>query len=432
MDTVTHDLSCPRCGSDDTRRRPGLLVTGRVCLACRKRYSPKVGGIVVALLFALPGLLFSLVAVMIGHFLIESNPGNAGNTQFGLLCGGIFAIPAFVFFALAIRELCGRRKPAPTTALREERDESLEELEHDVPVQLPRLLPREIAEAIVRRLAEKYGLRGVVRKLGNFRASHLANAVKKFADQMGDDETPLTFVDRSFLSNGKAGFLVTNRGLYSSQLRHVLWLRDIHVVSYAPPDFIASLLPVPSLDKQYRLFVNGKRAYAGQAFLAPDFWLDLLTALGEAAREKPLPLLELEADAASTDFFRPDAARRPKSVVLATVHTSSDGQPLEVRRFTDPTTDQIEQAIRDLDQRDRPSLRLLAGEGVAAILEIRGGNGTYTLRQPGDGWVYYDPTAGDEQVEVCAGERCPAFHVCTDVNEVLRIARRFVETGAFE
>ena len=130
---------------------------------------------------------------------------------------------------------------------------------------------------------------------------------------------------------------------------------------------------------QDRLSVNGKVVYKNGKFGTPVFWIDVLIALGEVAREKPLPVLLREADAGGTDFFRPDAARLPMSVVLATVHSAGEGLPPEVRRFSDPTPEQIEQAIRDLDARDRPSLRLSAGE--AAILEIRGGNGKYTLRQ---------------------------------------------------
>jgi hypothetical protein len=47
--------------------------------------------------------------------------------------------------------------------------------------------------------------------------------------------------------------------------------------------------------------------------------------------------------------------------------------------------------------------------------------------------VYYDPNGADEEVEVQtsgAGHRCAGYYVCTDMERVLRIARRFFELGS--
>jgi hypothetical protein len=66
-------------------------------------------------------------------------------------------------------------------------------------------------------------------------------------------------------------------------------------------------------------------------------------------------------------------------------------------------------------------------------LEIIGGGGKYALGEVGDGWVYYDPNGADEEVEVQtsgAGHRCAGYYVCTDRERVLRIARRFFESGS--
>jgi hypothetical protein len=49
-----------------------------------------------------------------------------------------------------------------------------------------------------------------------------------------------------------------------------------------------------------------------------------------------------------------------------------------------------------------------------------------------DGWVYDDPAAGDEPVEVYPGHRVPGYSVCTDLDRVIEIARGFAEAGAFE
>ena len=459
------DTSCPRCGSADTRQRPGLFATGRVCHVCRKRFTPAVGGKLLVLVYAVPALAFAVAAVVIGRTIVESAPASTRNTNEGLLCSSTCAIPALFFF-MAIRQFRDRGK-GPTTAVPGvQRDDFLEAREAPVPVPLPPLVPRRVAEAIVRELADHYGLKGVLEKLGNFREADLANAKAAFADQMGEDETPLAFVDRSLMINGKAGVLVTNRGLYTSRFPHVVWLKDIVAVSYERPDgadialttfiiltshticFPIGLVFLMSgglRRMQDRFIVNGKVVYRKAGFRTPAFWVELLIDLGEAARRVRLPVLELESHSASTDVFlpgaqpltrtevfRPDSPRPPRSVVLATVHSAGEGQPPDVRRFSDPTAEQIEQAIRDLDARDRPSLRLSAGEGEGAVLEIRGGNGKYTLRQPGDGWVYYDPSANEEEIEVCEGHRCPAFYVCTELPTVLRIARHFVETGDFE
>ena len=102
----------------------------------------------------------------------------------------------------------------------------------------------------------------------------------------------------------------------------------------------------------------------------------------------------------------------------------------------DPTWEQIEQAIRALDGHAQPLVRLWAGEPEQSPgLEVIGGNGKYALREVDEGWVYYDPTHGEEEVVVQTsgeGHRCPAFFVCTDVGQVMEIARRFCETGTFE
>ena len=66
-------------------------------------------------------------------------------------------------------------------------------------------------------------------------------------------------------------------------------------------------------------------------------------------------------------------------------------------------------------------------------MEIIGGGDRYALREVGDGWVYYDPNGADEEVDVQtsgAGHRCAGYYVCTDVERVLQIARRFRETGS--
>jgi hypothetical protein len=56
-----------------------------------------------------------------------------------------------------------------------------------------------------------------------------------FTSGITEEETPLALIDTSFLGNGKAGFLLTNRALYSSLLQRPLGLMDIQEVPYETP-----------------------------------------------------------------------------------------------------------------------------------------------------------------------------------------------------
>ena len=111
-------------------------------------------------------------------------------------------------------------------------------------------------------------------------------------------------------------------------------------------------------------------------------------------------------------------------------------QPDEIRRYRNAEWERIEQSIHELDGEMLPSLRIWRGqpnEGTA--LDVLGDKGKYVLREAGEGWVYYDPNRGDEEVEVCkSGQayRCPAFYVCTDQDQVLKIVRLFIDRGSFE
>jgi hypothetical protein len=96
---------------------------------------------------------------------------------------------------------------------------------------------------------------------------------------------------------------------------------------------------------------------------------------------------------------------------------------------------EIEQCLGDLDSCGRPWVRLWSGEPEdSSALEILGGNGRYVLRES-DGWTYYDPAGGEEEIEILPGDpgsRCPAYYVCRDLTQVLQIARQFGETGRCE
>jgi hypothetical protein len=119
-------------------------------------------------------------------------------------------------------------------------------------------------------------------------------------------------------------------------------------------------------------------------------------------------------------------------MLLESTPHNTAGAPLPVESIHDPTWDQIEQSVHQLDQHRHPLIRLRSGKAGTVTLEIIGGNGIYALREPDGDWVYYDSTQGDEEIVVQTsgqGYRCPAYYVCTDLKRVLEIARGFCETG---
>ncbi len=252
---------------------------------------------------------------------------------------------------------------------------------------------------------------------------------------MSDNETPLAFIDSSFLRNGKAGLLLTNRGLYSSFLSDPVYLSDIEEVHYVKPslaDILWMYTPFRGLrlllkgmrHLQNRLLVNGEVVYASGNPLRSDFWIELLMTLSAAARdERPAPR------------HRMGTSQTAKEICLEITLCRGIQQPVEVRH-RNASWEQIALSIRDLDQEVRPSVRLWRGEPDQGLaLDILGGNGKYVLREPGDGWIYYDPNQEADEVEVCLGgqgRRYPAFYVCFDLQKVFEIVRRFTDMGVFE
>jgi hypothetical protein len=85
------------------------------------------------------------------------------------------------------------------------------------------------AEQVVRDLAMAGGQRKVLKQLGNFKPQVIANANASFA-KLEDGEVPLVFYDRSFFLNGKAGVLVTDRAIYSSNDKKRLPLGSVQSV----------------------------------------------------------------------------------------------------------------------------------------------------------------------------------------------------------
>ena len=316
------------------------------------------------------------------------------------------------------------------------------------------MVPAEEAEALVREVAERHGAKGVLQRLGTFPAKLLTNARARFARDMDDDETPLAIIDTSMLRNGKAGVLLTNKRLYSSFYRRPMPMNELHRVevlhpSGMPPLFgpfrLYWLLTGGMREMQYRLMVGGEMVYAGGNPIRDRFWLEVMPALSNAARRQLEPTSEHAAPDlgqikrhlnALTQTPPRVLATRPTGHLVAVLETnphSPASEPLGVEYLHDPTWEQIDARIRQLDHHAQPLVRLWTGQPEkSAALEIIGGPGGYVVRECDDGWVYYDSSRGDEEIEVQTsgeGYRCPAYYVCQDLERVLEIAHRFCETG---
>lgn len=456
---------CPQCGSVETRRRS---VAERVCCKCGTRFAPPTlrgERSIFALVFLVVALVLGVAALGLFEMALDVRARQRREIFFGFGSGvGILALMCFI---QGLREL---EEPAEVSSGRAAGDSFSKSVEAEsLPFVLPcpPLLPEEEAERLVREVAEKHGAKRILQTLGRLRQMVVHNAAACFAQQMDDDETPLTLIDTSFLGNGKAGFLLTNRGLYSSYCLRPVWLADINDVCYTTPGFgiyfflylstagmivcaylggmlgfvlpprpfspgwcilsgffslyLAMYLTFGSRQLRNRLLVNGKTVCGGKR-LRGDFWIELLWKLAEAARQTP----------ASESISK----SKPNIVVLQIRQGAREGDSVEVLSRRNPAWHDLEQSIRALDQDSHPSLRIWAGEvEQASALDILGGNGKYVLRELGDGWVYYDPSASEEEIEVCTGlpiHRAPAYYVCTDLQRVLEIARHYIETGTPE
>ncbi len=176
-------------------------------------------------------------------------------------------------------------------------------------------------ESIVRGLAQQHSIGYVLKKLGNHKPSHIANARAGFARDMVDGELPLVFLDRSFFGNGKAGLLITNRRLYSSTVAFSIPLSEIRIAAVELKSTAEVILGGGT--KDHTLFVNGAPFYNELATMGRKpltFYAEVLNALANAIRQG-------ESSAApAKPALAPQAAASPAaSSRAATSAPGSDG-----------------------------------------------------------------------------------------------------------
>ncbi len=264
---------------------------------CRTHYRPPtpswqrrtVGlGLILAGLFLIGALVWTYFAVQ-SIVAAKDRPG-APTDPFGYVCGGVlavFAIPGLVCVWRGFKELFTEEVITPPP------DDS------GSVTAAVRVIPESHAEDLVREIAEVHNQKAVLRQLGRLRPERLAGAARTFARELGPGETPLVLFDTSWMRNGRAGILVTNRRLYSSRLDGPIELQDITEVTCPDPSgpetgfkvlvFVLALLTgsiVLMWGRWFRrqLVVNREVVYQGWLYFHPEFWTDLLSALGAAAR----------------------------------------------------------------------------------------------------------------------------------------------------
>jgi hypothetical protein len=264
-------------------------------------------------------------------------------------CGAVVRVPAAGVLAPAA---AAPARPAPRAPAA-----------RPAPAPARDLSPAE-AEAIVREVAEKHRANGVLKKLGNFNPRVVARARDNFAADMTDDEVPLAQVDRSFLQNGSAGLLLTNRRLYSSALGRPVPLRDVLVATFERPTqlqvFVAQmfwgLYRLLGKWPQPQLLVNGNPVDTGELLFG--FWTDVLARLGrESRRGRGSPSGGRDRDRVLAAAVA--AGRGEDEVVAGLTQAGLDGAAVR------PTVaDMI--ALRDAP-RPAPAVALI-GVGLAVVL----------------------------------------------------------------
>lgn len=142
-----------------------------------------------------------------------------------------------------------------------------------------------IAEAVFREVAMKFKANKALKRFGNFKPKHIANARASYASTMTDDELPLAMVDTSFLQNGKAGMLLTNRRLYSSVYGNPIDLQKVFAATVDAPTELQSFVGAKTAKS---LLINGLAVHratgSGVENINFEFWTTLILELAKTSR----------------------------------------------------------------------------------------------------------------------------------------------------
>ena len=99
-----------------------------------------------------------------------------------------------------------------------------------------------------------------------------------------------------------------------------------------------------------------------------------------------------------------------------------------------PSWDDVENAVQRLDQTHYTAVELhRSGDEPEQVFCVIGGAGQWYLVDSKLRWEFDDPNGGEEFVMIWVDKdmECKRRHLLTDQEEVLRITKRFYETGSF-
>ncbi len=114
-----------------------------------------------------------------------------------------------------------------------------------------------------------------------------------------------------------------------------------------------------------------------------------------------------------------------------------DGRPWDTEDIISPTWTEVEVAIRRMDNYCYPivQLNLTEYEDDETILNVIGGDGRWALFHMMGDWQYEDPNGGNSEVRLWDSDQgyfCTEKNVIKDIDQVLRITRKFYATGSYD
>ena len=114
-----------------------------------------------------------------------------------------------------------------------------------------------------------------------------------------------------------------------------------------------------------------------------------------------------------------------------------DGRPWDSEDVILPEWAEVEAAIRRMDNYCYPivQLNLTEYEDDETIFNVIGGDSRWALFHMMGDWQYENPDGGSGEVRLWDSDQgyfCTENNVITDIDQVLRITRKFYETGSYD
>jgi len=136
-----------------------------------------------------------------------------------------------------------------------------------------------------------------------------------------------------------------------------------------------------------------------------------------------------------TFFAASDPMVRPIKLLTA-IEYFRDQRPWKAHQIASPIWSEVEAAVRRMDNFCFPIVQLHCTEfdDDQDMFNILGGAGRYAMFHMMGEWQYVDESRGDGAVHLWESDQgydCEERNVATDIEKVLRIAKRFYETGSY-